>query len=266
MGIFKQYHRNMEPSTKENAKVESSDKTGQILAILQERIIEGNLASGTELQSEKELAKELGVSRFSLREALRVAEAQGLIKIRQGKRPVVQTPSALHAAHVMGIALKRSRENLLDLVMARSGLECKLVRLAAEKITDEELRSLEENIKLMEIPGRDLDYYIAKDAEFHEIILKSTRSLVFEIMLSSVTQLLTESRKATLGAAGTSRASVAHHEIFLALRDHDPDAAEEKMRQHLKNAEEDLALLEKRKSAGAQASQKQARPSKRRLK
>lgn len=231
----------MHPSKKESAKADSGDKTSQILEFLHDRIIGGQLPSGTELQSEKELSKQLGVSRFSLREALRVAEAQGLIRIRQGKRPVVQTPSAVPAARIMGLTLMRGKENLLDLVMARTGLECKLVRLAAQKITEAELLALEENLHLMGIPGRDLDYYIAKDTEFHDIILKSTRSLVFEIMLSSVTQLLDESRKETLGIGGTERANRAHREIFEALRAHDPDAAEEKMKRHLKNAEEDLA-------------------------
>ncbi|MFA6506303.1 MAG: FCD domain-containing protein [Treponemataceae bacterium] len=237
----------MEPSTKEHAKVDSIDKTSRILSILQERIIGGNLVPGTELQSEKELAAQLGVSRFSLREALRVAEAQGLIRIQQGKRPVVASPSAVPATIMMGLALKRTRENLVDLVTARDGLECKIVRMAAEKITNTELHSLEENLKLMEIPGRDLDYYVAKDMEFHEIILKAARSLVFEIMLSPVTQLLKESRKATLGAGGIKRAMKLHQEIYLALLKHDPDEAEEKMRRHMKNAIEDLALLEKKR-------------------
>ncbi len=237
----------MERSTKKEAPGESSDTTGRILRVLHERIIGGNLASGTELQSEKELSAELGVSRFSLREALRVAEAQGLIRIRQGKRPVVRTPSAQPAADVMSLALQRSRENLRDLVLARTGLECKLVRLAAEKITEEELLALEENLHLMGIPGRGLDYYIAKDSEFHRIILKSTQSLVFDIMLSSVTSLLDESRKETLDAGGTERANAAHRAIFEALRARDPDAAEEMMKRHLKNAEEDLASFENRK-------------------
>ena len=97
----------------------------------------------------------------------------------------------------------------------------------------------------MGIPGRGLDYYIAKDSECHRSILKSTQSLVFDIMLSSVTSLLDESRKETLDAGGTERANAAHRAIFEALRARDPDAAEEMMKRHLKNAEEDLAAEDK---------------------
>ncbi len=227
-------------STKIAKKFVSVDKTTQVLSFIQSLIIEGKLSPGTKLPSEKELAKELKVSRFSLREALRVAEAQGLIMIQQGKRPAVASPSASPVTHMMSLALKRSRENLFDLVTARSGLECKIVRVAAEKITEQELHSLEENVKLMEIPGRKLDYYVDKDAEFHAIILKSTKSMVFEIMLSSVTQLLMESRKATIASGGPERANRMHRAIYEALAIHDPDLAEERMKQHMKYAEEDL--------------------------
>jgi GntR family transcriptional regulator, transcriptional repressor for pyruvate dehydrogenase complex len=230
-------------SIKKIKNLEQTDKTGQILTIIQNRIIEGELAPGTELPSEKELSKELGVSRFSLREALRVAEAQGLIKITQGKRPVVATPSASAATFMMRIALQRSPENLFDLVTARSGLECKIVRVAASKISEQELNALEENTKLMEIPGRDLDYYVSKDAEFHEIILRSTKSMVFEIMLSSVTQLLLKSRKATLASGGPERANESHRRIYEALAAGDADLAEKEMARHMKYAEEDLMSI-----------------------
>ena len=95
----------------------------------------------------------------------------------------------------------------------------------------------------MEIGDRPIEYYIQKDTEFHTIIRKSTDSLVFEIMLSSVTELITESRKATLKSGGIKRAAEAHKKIFNALKNHDPDLAEQEMRQHLLNAEEDLKAL-----------------------
>ncbi len=230
----------MGTSIKKISPLRQNDKIEQILNIIHEHIFEGKLQPGTELPSEKSLSEQLGVSRFSLREALRVAQAQGLIEINQGKKPVVAHPSAAPAAYMLKIALKRSSQSLFDLVTARAGLECKIVRIAAEKITDETLMQLEENIKLMEITGRDISYYVDKDTEFHDMILKSTESLVFEIMLSSVNELLRESRKATLRGGGIERACKAHLEIFNALKAHDPDLSEKQMQQHLKNAEEDL--------------------------
>ena len=66
--------------------IKDTKKTEKIIAALKAHVVQGNLKTGTEFPSEKELALQLGVSRFSLREALRVAEAQGLIEISRGRR------------------------------------------------------------------------------------------------------------------------------------------------------------------------------------
>ena len=225
-------------------KINNNDKIEQILSVIHEYIFEGEMNPGDELPSEKDFSEKLGVSRFSLREALRVAQAQGLIDINQGKKPTVAYPSASPAVNTMSLALKRSSEkSLFDLILAREALESQIVRIAAEKISDEDLYKLEETISLMEINDRPIDYYVNKDREFHNIILKSTDSLVFEIMLSSVTELIKESRKATLKSGGIKRAADAHKNIFNALKKHDPDLAEKEMKQHLINAEEDLKAL-----------------------
>ncbi|GAB4368000.1 MAG: transcriptional regulator NanR [Spirochaetales bacterium] len=221
-------------------KLEKRDRINQIVEFLHSLILDQGLAPGTELPSEKELAQSLGVSRFSLREALRIAETQGLIHVSRGKRPTVASPSSNAVSNILRITLQRSTKNLLDLAVARAGLECKIVRMAAEKITPQDLAALEENLKLMEIPNRKLDYYVQKDVEFHEIILRSTGSLVFEIMLSSVTPLLYESRTQTLASGGVERALGLHREIYQALKDHDPDRAEKAMERHLQNAVEDI--------------------------
>lgn len=221
-------------------KLESRDRINQILTFLHTLILDQNLAPGTELPSEKELAQRLGVSRFSLREALRIAETQGLIKISQGKRAVVASPSSHTISDILRIALRRSDKNLIDLAIARAGLECKIVRIAAEKISAQDLSALEENLKLMEIPNRRLEYYVEKDVEFHEIILRSTGSMVFEIMLSSVTPLLYEMRAKTLATGGVERALSLHRKIYQALKEHDPHEAEKNMEVHLQNAVEDI--------------------------
>ena len=233
----------MSTSIKKISPIRQNDKIEQILSFIHNYIIEGNLQPGTALPSEKELSGQLGVSRFSLREALRVAQAQGLIDISQGKKPVVAHPSSAPAASLMKLAIMRISRSFFDLAIARAGLESAIARIAAIRITDEDLMRLEENIKLMEITGRDISYYVDKDAEFHNIILNSTESIVFEIMISSVNELLRESRKATLKSGGIERACSAHFAIYEALKKHDPDSSEAAMRIHLKNAEEDLKAL-----------------------
>ena len=67
-------------------KVQAIDKVEFAVEALHKFIVEGNIEPGTDLPPENEMAKQIGVSKFSMREALRVAQSQGLIEISQGTR------------------------------------------------------------------------------------------------------------------------------------------------------------------------------------
>jgi GntR family transcriptional repressor for pyruvate dehydrogenase complex len=219
--------------------IQRGDTVQQIVLALKELILGGDLEPGTPLPSERELSERLEVSRFSLREALRVTQAQGLIEIRQGRRPRVAVPSAAPAAEVIALSLKRSRNTLLDLVVARQGLETQAARVAARRISEQALQSLERTIRVIESHPSDLGNCVEQDLAFHEILVTSTDNPVFRIMLAPLTELLRQSRKRTI-RRGIDRVILGHGEILAALRKRDPEAAAQAMYRHLEMAEEDL--------------------------
>lgn len=229
------------------APIASSDKIEQVLGALQHLIIDGNLQPGTELPAERELAAQLQVSRFSLREALRAAQAQGLIEIKRGKRPTVTVPSATAAVEVMGLTLRRSRRPLIDLIVARQGLECQIVRLAALKAEDRHITEMEKTIETMRNNRDNLTLCSEKDVEFHNLLLEASANVVFEIMLAPVAELLRKSRIATMKYQGIDRAITGHAEILDAVKNHDPDEAFAAMSRHLEMAEADLKNIEEMK-------------------
>ncbi len=100
---------------------------------LRRRIIGGELADGAELPREAELLAEFGVSRPSLREALRILETEGLIRIRRGKigGGVVQVPTAQSTAYHLGLTLQSRGTTLRDVAQARVVLEPACAGLAA---------------------------------------------------------------------------------------------------------------------------------------
>jgi len=214
----------------------------QIVKALQDCIIDGNLEHDTELPSERILASQLGVSRFSLREALRVAQAQGLIEITRGRRPRVARPTAHAAAAVIALTLRRTKRNLLDLVAARQGLETHIARLAASHARDEQIAELQEAIELIEANRENPELCVEQDIRFHDILVQATDNVVFEIMLAPLGALLRDSRKETL-RQGVDRVITGHKAILAAVRDKEPEKAAQAMFEHLKMAEEDLKKL-----------------------
>lgn len=94
-------------------------------AELRLRIIEGDLVDGSELPNESQLLREFPVSRPSLREAIRILETEGLVRVRRGKvgGTIVTGPSADTAAYYMGLVLHSRYTPMADLAGARKLLE-----------------------------------------------------------------------------------------------------------------------------------------------
>jgi GntR family transcriptional regulator, transcriptional repressor for pyruvate dehydrogenase complex len=212
--------------------ISESNKIEKIIAALTSHIVGGKLKSGTELPSEKELALKLGVSRFSLREALRVAEAQGLIEISRGRKAKVAQPNAQAAAAIISLSIRRSRNTLLDLAEARHVLETHIARVAAKKITIASIKALERTVQLIAENPKNLDLCLAQDIEFHEILVRATGNTVFEIMLAPLAELLRESRRRTMSADIQSVIDE-HEKIVEALRARSPEKAARRMARHL---------------------------------
>ena len=224
--------------------IQHSDRIDQIIRSLQRYIIDGNAKPGTALEPERELAHTLGVSRFSLREALRVAQAQGLIDIQRGRRPQVAVPSADAAAKVIGLTLRRTKNALLNLVEAREILESEIAKLAAKNVRPLDIKRMEKILQEMEENRSDIPFCAEKDFDFHSLLIKASGNAVFEIMLSSVAQLLKESRLKTLRLAGVQRAIEGHKLILQHIKKHNGDGAAKAMKMHLAMAEEDLRQID----------------------
>lgn len=116
----------------------------RITAHLRRRIVTGELAVGERLPSEDELTKIFGIARSTLREALRVLEAQGLVEIRRGRGggPVVTEPSLELAANALAISLQLQGATVGDMVAVRGVLEPHAASELAKGHSDEDIAAL----------------------------------------------------------------------------------------------------------------------------
>ena len=150
--------------------IDKRDTVSRILAALHRRIVGGKLKAGTPLPAERELAAELEVSRFSLREALRVAESQGLVEISRGKRTRVVVDSASSVVAAMDLTLRRGIASPLQLTEARLVVEVEVARRAAERMTPDLLAALQQTIDRYEqAAAGDVEIRVSQDLEFHQL-------------------------------------------------------------------------------------------------
>lgn len=234
------YHLSMAPIIEDYVrKLPSSSKTKHLIQALQNYIIDSDLKPGTAIMAEREMASRFGVGRYSLREALRVAQSQGLIEINQGCRPRVAKPSSQAAAQVLSLNIRRSARTLTHLVEARIYIECGIARYAAQRRTEAHVKALSETIADMQSHKEDTKRCVDSDMEFHNILLQAAGNEVFEIMLHPLAELLRESRGKTM-AVDVERAICGHQAILDAIRAGNPSQAEHAMRNHLVMAQEDI--------------------------
>ncbi len=213
--------------------IDKRDTVPRILAALHRRIVGGKLKAGTPLPPERELAAELGVSRFSLREALRVAESQGLVEISRGRRTRVVVDSASSVVAAMDLTLRRGNASLLQLTEARLIVEVEVARLAAERMTPDLLAALQQTIDRYEQAAGDTEVRVSQDMEFHLLLARASGNPVFEMILSTLGRLILTSQRQTIPHAAHGTLDN-HRRILRAVAAGDASAAANEMRAHLK--------------------------------
>lgn len=239
------YNHDMTNASTKIAPIPNRSKIDQVVESIKKLIIEGELEPGTMLPSERELSTHLGVSRFSLREAFQVAKSHGLIMISRGKRPQVAGPSHDAAADILSTTIERSQTSLSDLIEVRKCLECEIARFAALRADRSTIEKLEDNLNQLKKHQGNLSISAEIDLQFHDLLVKGTGNVVFEIILAPLSQLLLESRKKTMKDNGVAHALDGHGKILNAIMNHDGDGAAMAMSEHLSMAKTDIDAIER---------------------
>src|SRR5438445_1364913 len=203
-----------------------------------ERLILKKLRPGDKLPSERELAELLGVSRSSIRDAIRSLELVGLVEPRQGAGTVVRDVSAASFINPLSNALVHKRQLVNELLDFRKMLEPPLAARAATHASAEEITEMEEILRRQDDKLRRGELAIEEDSEFHyNVAMASDNSVVLKV-LDVLMDLLRETRERALQVEGRPQKSLAgHRRILMAIKRRDPAAAEDAMRRHIQDVE-----------------------------
>jgi GntR family transcriptional regulator, transcriptional repressor for pyruvate dehydrogenase complex len=204
-----------------------------------ERMILKKLHPGDKLPSERELAESLGVSRSSIRDAIRSLELVGLVEPRQGSGTVVREISADTVMNPLTNVLRHKVELVTELIDFRKMLEPPLAVRAATHGSEEELDEMEDILHRQEAKFRAGELAIEEDSEFHYAIAMASGNSVVLKILDFVMDLLRETRERSLQTVGRPHKSLAgHRKILAAIKKRDPEAAKAAMRRHIEDIEE----------------------------
>jgi DNA-binding FadR family transcriptional regulator len=210
---------------------------------------------GTSLPSEGELATRFGVSRLTLREAVKMLAGRGLLDVGRGRRAIVREPSGIAFSDFLTTVIQNDPKGLFDLIELRMSLEVHSAMLAARRVSRAGIATLESAIDGMreaatagkagvELESSEQSFH-AQDVLFHEsVALASGNRLIsylFEAMATPLRWSFYLSRRGhDLRGHTVDDTIVAHQAILAAIRDGNPKAAEAAMRAHLEDTERDI--------------------------
>ena len=235
------------PGRRRNAGV-----TDDAIERIRELIASGAWGPGTRLPREVDLAKQLGLSRNSLREAVRALSQARVLEVRQGDGTYVSSldPGELLEPTLSATHLLQGR-TVLELFEVRRMLEPEAAALAAQRGDEEVAAALEAELDRMVAAGDSADDLVEADAAFHDVIAHAPGNGVLRALLRSLSTSTVRARLwhgiAERGALDQAREE--HRRIYEAIAAGDPDLArasallhiatnENWLRQHLDPAED----------------------------
>lgn len=210
--------------------------SAEVAARIRVMLASGELVPGDRLPAERRLAEAFGVSRNSVREAIRVLTNQGLIVSKIGSGTYVADVQGEEFAAALAGVVAQERKRLSDIFQVRLLLEPQIAALAARYRTEEELAKLRDLLETQRQAIATTGDGHAEDQAFHARLAAMTGNTVIERLAATISDIVGESRADGLQPKERQRASVlAHERILEALHEGDARAAEKAMRNHLES-------------------------------
>jgi len=204
-----------------------------------EQLIVERMKPGDMLPPERELAENFGVSRSSVRDAIRRLELVGMVEPRQGSGTVVREVSTDNLINPLTTVLLQKRKLVVELLDVRKMLEPPLAARAASHASATDMAEMEDILRRQDEKLRRGQVAIEEDNEFHYTIAMASENSVVLKILDVLMDLLRESRERALQVEGRPQKSIAgHRRILAAIKRHDPLAAELAMRRHIEEVSE----------------------------
>lgn len=200
-----------------------------IVTQIRRRLIDGELKPGQSLPSEVKLAKMFGVSRSSIRDAMQILESTGVVTRRKRGGTTIRQITIEDMANIY--LPKSEKENLFDLLETREILEIAVVRLAAQRAAEKDIRELELLIDWMEEKPEEA---AEADVAFHLTLAIISQNEVILNIIKSLKEIMSRLQEKTIYYPGRiDNIIIEHKQIVSAIKENNEHLAQEYMRNHL---------------------------------
>ena len=225
-------------------------KASDVLANdLRERILRGEFPEGTSLPPERDIVAQTQMSRTTVREALRILQVQGLIRIKTGRAggAFVQKPSDESVADSVALVIRGRRIRMAALLETREAIEPACAQLAAKYRTDADLERLDKADEGISVDGPLADFLQANVNWHVAVAIASHNELLTGFMLALSRAIYSSTDTRGFIDSDIRRTTIrAHRGITEAIRAQDPDAALRRMNKHVHAYAEAVLEVEER--------------------
>ena len=217
--------------------------SSQIADQIRESILAGEFAPGEKLPPERELIRAFGVSRPSIRDALNLLAAMGLVASHQGGGTVVRSLIDSQQGKALSDLIRTTLDRAIEVIEVRKCLESWAAFYAAQRALPEDLRKMEEVLSLMKDNLIDMQSSEDLDARLHVCIARASHNVIWLHMIQSLFEAMKEFQggvwRVVYRTKKDYRLLYKHHvAIVVAICDRDADAARQAMLNHLGFAEQ----------------------------
>ena len=210
----------------------------EIVQQMKEYFAKGELKPGDKLPSERELAEQFNVSRVSVRQALTIFEAQGLLVRKVGGGTYKVNDVAFEVAQLVNLLMPET-ETFEEPMEVRLLLEPRIASLAAHRATSEDIELMEDSLRRQKEKVEAGELIVQEDSDFHNAIAAATKNGIIVKLIEAIHDMLWQTREKSIKAAGGGRRSLeGHYPILDAIKNKDSQGAYDAMIKHLGEVED----------------------------
>lgn len=215
----------------------SGTPVSEVARRLMDLFMSGEIAPGTRLPPERQLAATLEVGRSAVREALAALEILGIVDVRPGSGTYLRGTASDLLPQTLRWGLLIGRRSTSELLDVRSGLEIYAARLAARRAEPRHVTRMSSSLARMRASDADLPSFARADADFHNALTEAAGNDALIDLLHVVRSLLQVYADRAVHDADAARLAVAEHDaVFRAVEAGDEDDAASAMAVHMATA------------------------------